>query len=214
MPEDFEIKRKVLIKYHGKSKNPVIPEGVRKIGKNAFESSEIYTVMIPDSVTEIAEDAFAGSCIREITIPKSVEKIGKRAFSLCSDLRSFTLLGKLKSFDQWIFCACEKLSEIHIPDDMPKALGIYSGACKIKKVELLPTEKEVCDLAFNGCYGLKEVVIPEGVVRIGRGAFGCCNKLEKIVLPESVEEIDDRAFMSCYKLKTVTIPIVMREPWN
>ena len=48
MSADFEIKRKVLIKYNGKSKNPVIPDGIKKIGENAFETTEIDTVMIPE----------------------------------------------------------------------------------------------------------------------------------------------------------------------
>lgn len=59
MPKDFEIKRKVLIKYNGKSKNPVIPEGVEKIGKSAFEVAEIDSVTIPKSLKYVGAGAFA-----------------------------------------------------------------------------------------------------------------------------------------------------------
>ena len=86
MPEDFEIKRKVLIKYLGKSKNPVIPEGVKKIAPDAFANADIETVSIPETVTEICENAFIGSYLREVTIPKSVLHMGEGAFALCQDL--------------------------------------------------------------------------------------------------------------------------------
>lgn len=159
MPKDFEIKRKVLIKYNGKSKNPVIPEGVEKIGKSAFEVAEIDSVTIPETVKEIGEDAFRGSDIREI----------------------------------------------EIPEDMPRASGILSGSA-IKKAELLPTETEIKDFAFIGCWKLREITIPEGVTKIGYGAFSTCESLRKIVLPEGLEEICDKAFYGCRNLRTVVVP--------
>ncbi len=209
MPEDFEIKRKVLIKYNGKSKNPVIPQGVKKIGKNAFGWAEIDFVTIPETVTEIAEDAFSGSCIKEIEIPKSVTKIGQRAFSLCENLRKITILGKIeetKGKIPHIFCICKRLEEINLPEDVPRATGIYSGAGKIKRVELLPTETEIKPLAFSGCWRLREVIIPEGVTKIGYGAFATCESLRKIVLPEGLTEIEGKAFYGCKNLRTVVVP--------
>ena len=123
MPKDFEIKRKVLIKYNGKSKNPVIPEGVVKIGKSAFEVAEIDSVTIPKSVTEIEKCAFRGSDIREIEIPETVTKIGKEVFFLCEDLRKIKISGKIEGEIPRIFCICKRLSEIEIPEDMPRASG-------------------------------------------------------------------------------------------
>ncbi len=209
MSEDFVIERKILKKYIGKSKEPVIPYGVKKIARSAFENAKIHTVTIPETVTEIAEEAFLCSDIREIEIPKSVTKIGKGAFSVCEKLRKVTILGKIGEGEgriPWIFCVCPELKEVNLPDDMPRASGILSGAGKIKRVELLPTETEVMPLAFNGCWGLKEVTIPKGVTKIGFGAFGGCRSLRKIVLPEGVTEIAEKAFSGCSNLKTVVIP--------
>ena len=207
MPEDFEIKRKVLIKYNGKSKNPVIPEGVKKIAPDAFANADIETVSIPETVTEICENAFIGSYLREVTIPKSVLHMGEGAFALCEHLRSFTVLNGKMTFGtkgiNSVFCANKRLSEVNLPEDMPRATGFLSGAGKLKSVELLPTETEIKPMAFYTCASLCEVIIPEGVTKIGAGAFMDCVSLRKIVLPESVAEIEDRAFENCFRLRTV-----------
>ena len=210
MLEEFEIKRKVLIKYNGDSKNPVIPYGVKKIASDAFYCAKIDTVSIPETVKEICDNAFIGSYLREVTIPKSVEHIGEGAFALCDYLHSFTVLNSKMTIGTGpvgtIFCACRRLSEVNLPDDMPRATGIYNGASKVKSVKLLPTETEIAPLAFCGCYYLKEVIIPEGVTKIDYGAFMDCIALRKVILPEGVTEIGIKAFYNCRSLRTVIIP--------
>ena len=210
MLKDFEIKRKVLIKYNGKSKNPVIPEGVKKIGPDAFASAKIETVSIPETVTEICENAFIGSDLKEVTIPKSVEHIGEGAFGLCEHLKTFTVLNGKINFGtkgiNFVFCANKRLSEVNLPDDMPRATGFLSSAGKLKSIKLLPTETEIKPMAFYSCASLSEVIIPEGVTKIGASAFMDCTSLRKIVLPEGLTEIEDKAFSGCVRLKTVVIP--------
>lgn len=58
-----------------------IPEGVTKIGIEAFYGSGIEKRTIPNSVKEIGDWAFAWLTeMREITIPDTVERIGFRAY--------------------------------------------------------------------------------------------------------------------------------------
>ena len=56
--------------------------------------------------------------------------------------------------------------------------------------------------AFQFCYQLKEIVLPEGLMKIGRASLSYSG-IEKIVIPESVEEIGEDAFLQCDKLNTV-----------
>ena len=51
-----------------------------------------------------------------------------------------------------------------------------------------------------------DVVIPEGVTLIGRGAFSGCTSLTNVVIPGSVTEIGDWAFEDCAGLTSVVIP--------
>jgi len=65
---------------------------------------------------------------------------------------------------------------------------------------------EVGKSAFCGCISLKEITLPEGIVRIGFNAFSACASLTRVSLPESVVEIDEYAFSACPELKEISLP--------
>lgn len=50
------------------------------------------------------------------------------------------------------------------------------------------------ETVFDECRNLVNVCLPESVTRIGRGAFYQCSRLEKIVLPEGLEKIEKELF--------------------
>lgn len=50
------------------------------------------------------------------------------------------------------------------------------------------------------------VIIPDNVVVIGKGAFKDMLAIENIQIPSSVEEICDNAFENCQKIKNITLP--------
>lgn len=52
----------------------------------------------------------------------------------------------------------------------------------------------------------KEVIIPEGVVEIGKHAFSYCDFLTSVTLPNSVIKIEEEAFYSCHELTNINIP--------
>ena len=56
--------------------------------------------------------------------------------------------------------------------------------------------------SFDYCYGIKKVVLNEGLTVIFRGAFGFPENLTEINFPSTLEEIGDSAFYDCKKLKT------------
>ena len=51
-----------------------------------------------------------------------------------------------------------------------------------------------------------EVVIPEGVKKIGCRAFSCCGKMTGIVVPASVRSVGDWAFEGCSGLARLILP--------
>ena len=53
---------------------------------------------------------------------------------------------------------------------------------------------------------IKDVVINEGVERIGNYAFEECKNLKTVIMPESLTEIGQGAFHSCASLESVTVP--------
>ena len=60
--------------------------------------------------------------------------------------------------------------------------------------------------AFNNCYSLTSVNIPDGVTTIGNSAFNNCVSLTSVNIPDDVTSISGSAFNSCYSLTSVNIP--------
>lgn len=60
--------------------------------------------------------------------------------------------------------------------------------------------------AFNGCYNLTSVELPEGLVSIDFQAFLGCSKLSSINFPEGLTSIEFGAFSGCNTLVSVVFP--------
>lgn len=66
--------------------------------------------------------------------------------------------------------------------------------------------REIPDYAFLGCGGLKSVILPEGLVRIGFQAFSECVELESINFPSTLEDIGSNSFTYCDNLADLVFP--------
>lgn len=60
--------------------------------------------------------------------------------------------------------------------------------------------------AFQSCYEIKSIKLPEGITEIGEYAFNACESLESVSLPSTLEYIGASAFYFCPSLEEVTIP--------
>ena len=60
--------------------------------------------------------------------------------------------------------------------------------------------------AFQYCFSLSSITIPNGVARIGNYAFQNCYSLSSITIPNGVARIGNYAFQNCYSLSSITIP--------
>ena len=91
-----------------------------------------------------------------------------------------------------------------------KETGKYSGDVVIRKS--IVCNGITCDVtsvgneAFENCYDLKSIEIPNSVTTIEAYAFRCCGGLENITIPNSVTKIGESAFSGCSMLKSIEIP--------
>ena len=69
----------------------------------------------------------------------------------------------------------------------------------------------ICDYAFAMWEDLEEIVIPNSVKRIGKGAFLECNSLKSVIIPEGVEIIENYTFAECHWLEKVVLPSTLKE---
>ena len=211
-----------MAKYEIKDGVGIIPQGTKEIEEKAFFNEwDLISVVIPDSVKTIGLEAFAGSFgLKEIVIPESVTTIRRRAFEGCNGLTSIVLPSSLSDGDGnraggGVFAGCTYLKEVtinsdwlydHLPDDYFDGPGIkapFLNCTHLTTIHLSPTVKRLT--GFTGCTGLKELVIPNTVERIGNYAFAGCTGLTSIVIPESVKEIGDHAFEDCTNITSIEI---------
>ena len=87
----------------------------------------------------------------------------------------------------------EGASEIHIPSQIQYGNYTYDV-------------DSIGDNAFNLCFGLTSITIPNSVTSIGEFAFSFCSGLISITIPNSVTSIGKGAFFECSGLTSITIP--------
>ena len=140
------------------------PENFRTIYENAFRNSSVKEVVLPETVVNIREYAFAFSGVEKVIIPESVTLISEFAFFGSENLKEVVLPQSLEEIAANAFGHCSSLTEINLP----YGLECIEGA------------------AFH-CAGLKSVVIPDSVNRIGDYALGYYSA-------DDIEFVKDEAF--------------------
>ena len=191
---------------------------VTSIGSSAFSGcSGLTSITIPDSVMSIGGHAFDGCPIVIATMPTAAissipktklktviitagESIGDSAFSGCYRLTSVTIGNSVTSIGGHAFDGCP-IETATIPTTA------ISSIPKIKlKTVIITTGESIGSDAFDGCYSLTSVTIPDSVTSIGDSAFMYCYSLTSVTIPNSVTSIGDSAFNGCSSLTSVTIP--------
>lgn len=193
----------------------IIPDGVTKIGSNAFSGcKDITSVVLPDGVTSIGREAFE-NCkqLARVNIPVSVTDIDNDAFRGCSELTDIVIPDGIVSIGFAAFRDCDKIKYAEYGNALylgnsnnPYLVLITAVNTSITSCDIHPKTKVIADSALSGCKQLTSMPIPEGVKYIGSSAFYSCEKLTSITIPESVTSIADYAFNGCSKLTNVNIP--------
>ena len=197
-----------------------IPNDVKSIGRNAFDSCrKLTSVTIPDSVTNIGYWAF-NCCygLTSVTIPDSVTTLDDGVFCNCGGLSNVTIGANVNSIGEDIFGACGRLTNIYVNPanasyhDRDGVLfktnekEIVCFPCGRSGAYIIPNDvKSIGKYAFSGC-GISSITIPGSVTKIGERAFYVCTELTSIIIPDSVTSIEYGAFDACIKLTSVTIP--------
>ena len=142
----------------------VVVTGGSRIHNSAFfNCSSIQSITIPDSVTSIGNSAFYDCrSLYNITIPDSVTSIGITAFDKTSYYNSSS---------NW-----EK-DVLYIGKHLIQAKITISDSYSIKQGCVT-----IADEAFDYCFGLTSITIPDSVTSIGRSAFSDCVSLSSITV--------------------------------
>ena len=167
----------------------------RQLGKSECEvvglegAKTATSVIIPAvthrlslTVTRIGKNAFRGAInIREISIPATCSSVGAWAFS-GSTIEKIELLPSIKDIEEGAFADCQHLVRV----DMAR--------CSVK---VIPAK------CFINCAQLSWVRVPTELEVIGEAAFERCYGLCKIWLPDTVRELHAQAYKDCFGVKAL-----------
>ena len=88
--------------------------------------------------------------------------------------------------------------------------SLFAASC-LREVLLNEGLRKIGAGAFSHCRSLESITFPSTLVEVGRHAFHDCGKLKYVVLNESLKKIGHCAFMSCPSLSVITIPSTITE---
>lgn len=217
-----------------------IPNTVKEIEWGAFfhcgrsSDNTIKELVIPDSVEIIGgpnNGAFEGvgwRSMKSITIGDKVGTIGPRTFANCAAVNEIHLGSSLTN------CDCSAFDGVHHAYDSPYNPVVHSDElsvyvkdiatwCKIDFTDA-PGQHDHDDNSLIG-YGGKangvkliadgeeviDLVVPEGVTRIGRKSFAYYTNLLSVTFPSSLNTIEGDAFRGCSNITRVSVADI--ESW-
>ena len=209
----------------------VIPDGVTKIGKQAFFKSRYVQVLyIPSSVTTFEEDAF-DECynLSYIFYKGTIEQWCNITFASVAaspmfygqhflllnenneweELTNLVIPNSITSISNYTFLDFDYLKSVTISKNVAK-LNYFSFFQCVSLETVTFEEGSKCttigESAFNKCYELKSIVLPSSIITIETEAFEYCESLVSIEIPNSVKTLGNGVFSNCKSLVNVTIP--------
>ena len=159
---------------------------------------------------------------KDVVIPDNIDGVPVTSFVVNCNLNAgkVTLPASVKYFDDNIDLQYDNTEYYIVSEDNPWYKSVDGIIYNKDMTELVkvPSNYEAGEIVVpdsvktirrGACHSLKNVskiTLPEGLAVIGANAFCGASKLNDIVLPESVETICDNAFNGCVSLTDINIP--------
>lgn len=177
----IKVENGVLTRVEANLTSLVLPDFVTSIASNAFRQSEITHITLNEGLTSIGEQAFAWSKITEINFPKSLATIDEAAFYGCDHLKEIDL------------------SQTSLTKIVHETFALNKNVVVVK---LPQSVKEIEYQAFLDATSLKELYLPDGLLKMGNEAFRESG-LVTLRLPNSLCAMDQRVFYLSGELERV-----------
>ncbi len=164
------------------------------------------SLKIPEGIEKIGSDAFAdySQLTGALTIPSSVTAIGANAFSGCAGFAGPLSFGgdasKLTSLGSGAFSGCAGLTgSLAFPKGITSISdSAFSGCARLTGTLTVPGSiTAIGDSAFANCTDFTVLQLNEGLTKIGARAFTGDKFAGQLKLPNTVEDIGESAFEEC-----------------
>lgn len=165
-----------------------------KEDKNHIIKKTKIKIVLPNSLKYIGSSSFV-NMNADIEIPKNVKKIAPAAFEIPRDSSDSLYVAKKNPY----FCM---IDGVLFSKNQTKLI-YYPQNKKTKKYVIPKKAKEIAPLAFQNVSSyLEEVILPDGLKKLGSGAFYGCRSLKRINLNNKI------------KIKSITDYDTSKLPWD
>ena len=172
----------------------IIPDSVTLIGSGAFyECKNLKSVTIGNSVQKMEPWCFGYTGLTSVTIPNSVTSLGYNTFYGSSSLSQVTIPESVTTIGDYSFQYCNNLQKIIVSN---------GNQCFASKDGVLFNKDFTKLISYPGKKG-GTYYIPSTVTTIGVGAFELCYSITGIIIPESVTTISYHGFYMAQYIKNV-----------
>lgn len=135
-----------------------IPSSVKTIEQYAFKGSGLLEIDIPEGVSKIGGNAFR-SCnnLRQFSMPDSVTILGENVFTECAMLEDVELSSNIENIALYMFSYCKNLKHLDIPEGVSNIdLEAFRGSGLVE-ISFPSTLKRINSYAFEDCKDLKNI---------------------------------------------------------
>ena len=182
----------------------ILPEGLERIGDNAFEGSYISHINFPSTLKSIGANAFAYSKLLNAQMNDSITFIGDYAFERCMYLTDVHYPEAITWIPRYCFAECGYIVNFDMHENI---YDIYEYAFENNSrcVHRVPKNlRNVFSYAFSDT-AIDSLKLPENTF-VGDNAFGNCFWLEYAEFPTSYHSVESTSpIYGCPNLKTLVL---------
>lgn len=175
------------------------------IGSGGFRNCKNLQYLHLPPTLEIIESSVFYGCIllQQITLPLKANVIPSYAFYECQSLIKCNCEASVRSVGERAFANCPNLQSIVLK---PVAEDTYSDGEDDIKFDKQSNDSGIEAHAFDNCFSLLQLKLPEIMTYIGKRAFRHCFSLTEIEFGSRFEYVHEIAFEGCRRLKRLIVP--------
>ncbi len=221
IPESVETIGSAAFSYCTSLKNVSISDKITRVGNDAFNNTAILKSMLySNGVKHLdgwAVDLKYG--VENIVIKEGTKGLEDGFFNFDSVIKTISLPASLQYVGEQSFLSSENIVSVTVADNNNYYSSLDGILYNKEKTELIyypkgktdesftapKTVKVIYDCAFYQS-SVKNVVLPEGLEKIGNSAFWSNKALESINFPSTLLDVGDNAFEYCSVLDGIALP--------
>ena len=197
-------------KYYGSESNPyMILVGVIDANATSFTIHEETKFIYSDAMHNCTS-------VTDIALPEGLLGIGFWSMAGMKSVKTFNIPSSVIDIDEYAFANAASLETITVAEGNKVFASINNSLVNVKtktlvagcKNSVIPNDgsvKILDDGAFNGCVGLTEIEIPEGIEQLQYFVFRDCTNLTSLHIPSTVVKIGRNPVSGCTALTELTV---------